>query len=193
MDQNVWGQRPGPGTGDRDRDQGPGPFFLITLPFRGLSWALPFSCSGKNVEQRVPALVTGAGLVTGKILNSGCQYQRVGDQGPGPGPGTRDQGPGTGTRDQGPGTRDRDQGPGPGTSDQGPGTRQNQASHPSNDDRFPKTFPSEGPKVRCLSAKSRLPELFVTRRRFNYFHLLSRGSGVKSPVRNLPNTRRWSG
>ena len=38
-------------------------------------------------------------------------------------------------------------------------------SHPLDDDRFPKTFPSEGLKVPCLSAKSGLPELLGTRRR----------------------------
>eukprot|EP00973_Karenia_brevis_P007537 1020198-Karenia_brevis.AAC.1 len=35
---------------------------------------------------------------------------------------------------------------------------------------FRKLSPPKGPKVRCLSAKSRLPEVFGTRRHFNYFH-----------------------
>eukprot|EP00973_Karenia_brevis_P071470 9929704-Karenia_brevis.AAC.1 len=53
--------------------------------------------------------------------------------------------------------------------------------------------PPMGPKVGCLSSKSRLPEFFGTRRRIIYFLELLSESGVNSPVRNLPNSRRWSG
>eukprot|EP00973_Karenia_brevis_P093923 12419832-Karenia_brevis.AAC.1 len=55
---------------------------------------------------------------------------------------------------------------------------------------FPKTFPSEGPKVRYLSVKSGLPESSGTLRRIKSFQ---QDQVSFAPIRDLPNTRRWSG
>eukprot|EP00973_Karenia_brevis_P091951 12410002-Karenia_brevis.AAC.1 len=53
-----------------------------------------------------------------------------------------------------------------------------------------KSFPSKGPKVRYMSVKSGLPELFGIQRRIRCF---SADQVSFVTMREFPNTRRWSG